>query len=103
MADPSGFVQAILTASSIFLAVSGAFLTSNIFSKQTNKIKIKTMRKPLLISIAITFIGGILTIAFSLIWFFTPAISSTAYLWAIWLTFAIQFTGFIATVAGFLI
>jgi len=99
--DPSGFVQAILTASSIFLVVSGAFFTSNIFSKHINKSKIKNP-KLLRLLIAITFGGGIFAIAFSLMWFFTSSESSAVFLWAIWITFAIQFTGFIATMASFL-
>lgn len=104
MADPSGFVQAILIASTTLLVVTSAFLVYLASYKQSIRGKTKNIPNPILLFLIVTSIGGIFAIVFSLTWFFTPpnSIFSENQLWAIWISFAIQFAGFIGTAIGFL-
>lgn len=104
MADPSGFVQAILIASTTLLVVSSAFLVYLASSKQSIKSKIKSILNPILLLLIVNSIGGIFAIVFSLLWFFTPpnSILSETQLWAIWISFAIQFGGFMGMTISFL-
>ena len=96
MADPSGFVQAILIASTTLLVVSSAFLVYLASSKHSIRSKIKSILNPMLLLLIVNSIGGIFAIVFSLLWFFTTpnSILSETQLWAIWISFAIQFGGF---------
>jgi TRAP-type C4-dicarboxylate transport system permease small subunit len=105
ISDPSGFVQAILIASTTFLVVTSAFLIYLAPFNKTVKDKVRKFYKLLLLFLSVTFISGIITIIFSLTWFFTPqnSVFSTNQLWAIWIAFAIQFGGFIVTIIIFLV
>lgn len=105
MTDPSGFVQAILITSTTLLVVTAAFLVYLASSKELTKGKTKNVRNLMRLSLITTSVGGILAIIFSLTWFFTASnsIFSENQLWAIWISFAIQFSGFIVTGIGFLV
>ncbi len=104
MVDPSGFVQAILIASTTLLVVSSAFMVYLASSKQSIKSRIKSILNPMLLFLIVSYIGGISTIVLSLVWFFTSpnSILSENQLWVVWISFAIQFGGFIVMTISFL-